>query len=529
MADAPKNKISGGFMEFCKENIHTCVRKASKYSQLTVDDDFNIPDYKDDIDRIIATSSHVLMGEVAAEDGKVRVNGTVCFKTLYKTVGEASGIEVYEGEIPFEDLVNVDGVCRTDFAESKCKIEDITVSMINSRKIEVRGLIGNAVTVYEDKDTECAIDLIGGQGIECLYKDASFTDLVISKNDIFKIKEELEIQDNKPNIREIVWHSVELRNSSVKALDDKISIRGELEIFVIYKGTEEHSSLQYLLSVRSIVKELDCQGAKEGMMMETMCELGKGEVSCRQDKDGEDRIIAVDYNVNMNIKMYEDKEYHLLNDLFSPTVNINPICEELKFENLIMRNSAKEKLTHRQKIGMDKEKVLSISYAFGSVDVDDIDVREDSIIVNGVVKVCVLYVAAGDEPLSSKLFDIPFEYVVDTVSLPATASVRITPSLDMLSASLLGSEEMEIKAQVNLGISIFVSEKADVIVDMEVSDIDYDKKAAMPGIVGYIVKEGDTIWSIARKYYATTESIRCINSLDTDDIKAGDRLLIVKS
>lgn len=137
--------------------------------------------------------------------------------------------------------------------------------------------------------------------------------------------------------------------------------------------------------------------------------------------------------------------------------------------------------------------------------------------------------AAGEDPLSAKQFDIPFEYEVDTVALPQEASVRVVSSLDMLSANLVNSEEIEIKAQANLGISIFVSEKTDVILDMKVSDIDYSKKAAVPGIVGYIVKEGDTIWSIARKYYATTEAIRTVNKLESDDIKAGDRLIIVKS
>lgn len=376
-------------MEFCKNDIHTYVLKSSKYSQLTVDDDFNIPDYKEDIEKIIASNGHVLCDEISTEDGKVKVSGTVFFKTIYKTVAEAPGIEVYEGEIPFEDYVNVDGISRANHGESKCRLEDITVSMINSRKIEVRGLIGNGVSVYEDTEIDCATDLIGGQGIECLYKDLAFTDLVISKNDMFKVREELLIQDNKPNIKEIVWSSVELRNPFVKALDDKLSVRGELEIFVIYKGTEEHSSLQYMFSVRSIYKELECQGAKEGMIMETECELGKGEVTGKQDKDGEDRIISVDYSVNMNIKLYEDKSYHLLCDMYSPSVDIEAVKGELSYENLVMRNMAKAKINHRQKLGNEHEKLLSICHVYGNVDVDDIEVKGNSVRINGVVKVTV--------------------------------------------------------------------------------------------------------------------------------------------
>jgi LysM repeat protein len=118
---------------------------------------------------------------------------------------------------------------------------------------------------------------------------------------------------------------------------------------------------------------------------------------------------------------------------------------------------------------------------------------------------------------------------VDSVPLSKNDSVRIVPGIDQLSATLLNSEEIEIKAQVNLAISIFTKREASVIVDMKVEPIDYTRKAAMPGIVGYVAASGDTIWSIARKYYTTTESIREINHLENDIIKEGDRLIIVKS
>jgi LysM repeat protein len=62
-----------------------------------------------------------------------------------------------------------------------------------------------------------------------------------------------------------------------------------------------------------------------------------------------------------------------------------------------------------------------------------------------------------------------------------------------------------------------------------VEPLDMEKKAASPGMVGYVVGKGDTLWSIARRYYATTDSIRRINELSDDDIKEGDRLLIMKS
>lgn len=516
-------------MELSRKDIHTSILMSSKYSQITIDDDFNIPDAKEDIDKIIAKNGYIVVEEISPEEGRVRVTGSVCFNVLYKTAGDKPDIEVYEGEIPFEDLVNVDGVTHMNTACCQCILEDITVTMINSRKLEVRGLIGNDVSVYEDNKINAAVDLENGQGIECQYKNALITETAISKHDVFKIKEEVDIPQNKPNIREILWSSVELRNIETKAVGDKIYVRGEVEIFAIYKGQEEHLPIQYLFSARTISKELECAGANEDMILEAECKMGKGDVSVRQDADGEDRVIGVDYNVDMEIKMYEDKEIRLLSDLYSPQAEIEPETESFSYENLLMRNLAKAKINHRKRIAGDEAKLLQICHIYGSVEIDDIDIQANQVAVSGIVKTCILYISADDEPMNCMEVEIPFNYDVETMSLSKEDAVRIVPGLDQLGATLLNSEEVEIKAQVNLGISIFSHTSTDVITDMKVSPIDYEKKAKMPGIVGYIVKNGDTLWSIARKYYATTDSIREVNNLESDYVQEGDRLIIVKS
>lgn len=50
----------------------------------------------------------------------------------------------------------------------------------------------------------------------------------------------------------------------------------------------------------------------------------------------------------------------------------------------------------------------------------------------------------------------------------------------------------------------------------------------MPGIVGYIVQPGDSLWKIAKKFHTTVETIMTTNGLTDSLIKPGDRLLLVK-
>lgn len=516
-------------MDFNRKEINTSVLRASKQAELTVDDDFNIPDSKDDIDKVIAKNGYIVIEEVGCEDGKIRVVGTLYFSMLYKTLGKKSDIEVLEGDILFEQAITLDGVSRSYQAECYAKLEDLTIAIINSRKVEVRCLIANSVSAYQDVRLSVACDLENGQGIECLYRDGTITNTVVSKHDVFKIREEVEIPQSKPNIKEILWSFVELKNMDIRPMKDKLNVRGEVEIFAIYRGQEEHLPIQYLFSARSIMKEIDCQGAQEGMLLETICTLGKGEVSIRGDKDSEERIIGIDYGVDMNIKLYQDQQIRLISDLYSPNVEIIPKKETIICDNLLMRNMAKAKLSHRQTLRDENSKILQVCHVYGNVWIDDVEINQDSVKVDGVVKASVLYISAEEEPMSCMDIDVPFSYTADTVPLSKEDSVRIYPCIDQLTANLANSQEIELKGMVGLGMSIFAKNKIEAITDMQLEPIDTAKKATMPGIVGYVVKKGDTLWSVARKYYATTESIKEINGLESDYLNEGDKIIVVKS
>ena len=50
----------------------------------------------------------------------------------------------------------------------------------------------------------------------------------------------------------------------------------------------------------------------------------------------------------------------------------------------------------------------------------------------------------------------------------------------------------------------------------------------MPGITVYIVKAGDTLWDIAKKFYTTVDEISGVNSLTEKEVKPGQSLILVR-
>ena len=67
-----------------------------------------------------------------------------------------------------------------------------------------------------------------------------------------------------------------------------------------------------------------------------------------------------------------------------------------------------------------------------------------------------------------------------------------------------------------------------IISKVEEKPLDRQKIQEMPGITVYIVKTGDTLWDIAKRFYTTVEEICGLNELETDEVQPGYPLLLVK-
>ena len=93
---------------------------------------------------------------------------------------------------------------------------------------------------------------------------------------------------------------------------------------------------------------------------------------------------------------------------------------------------------------------------------------------------------------------------------------------------MMGGDSVEIRASVALDILVMQPVCETVITDVEEQPLDLKKLQEMPGIVGYIVQPGDSLWKIAKKFHTTVESIMAMNDLTDDVIHPGTRLILVK-
>ena len=139
-----------------------------------------------------------------------------------------------------------------------------------------------------------------------------------------------------------------------------------------------------------------------------------------------------------------------------------------------------------------------------------------------------LYVREDDQmPFGVWQGMVPFTYLLENGGGEPEAE-ELDWTVEQLSVGLMGNGEVEVKAV--LAFNCFQKEPVMVqnIESAKFTPMSTEELENRPGIVGYFVKNGDTLWNLAKKYNTTVENIKEVNHMKKEDVNKGDKILIFK-
>ena len=191
-------------MELVRKNIHMSRQKARALWQMTLNDDYNVPDAQAPVQQLIMQQGTVEIGECKAEKDRVKLRGSLNVSVLY---GEGSP-EHAPGSImcrlPFEEQVHMEGIEEGEAVQVKWALEDVHVSLVHSRKLSIKALITFVLTAEELADEEMAVAVPEGMDVETRMQQVSVAGLAARKRDTCSITDEVILPINQPNIYKIL-------------------------------------------------------------------------------------------------------------------------------------------------------------------------------------------------------------------------------------------------------------------------------------------------------------------------------------
>ncbi|MDD6231695.1 SPOCS domain-containing protein [Frisingicoccus sp.] len=517
-------------MNLSKTYIQVPTYKHAVSFQVTLDNDFNVPDARPDMERIIQEKGTLNIRDIKPMRDKCVVRGELNFGVLY--MGDDGGVQLQsiEGAIPFEETVNMDGLQEMDQVYIRWDMEDLRTGMINSRKISIRSIIVMHMTAMRFGDEEVAAWMENREDLWVQNKSIHASLCCIRQKDQLRIREESILPSNRPNMMEIIWHQENLENMDIKLQDGGILIRGQLSVFLLYRDEVLENPVNDVELAVPVEGKLDMPEVIQEMIPDIKVHIDHLNLDIRSDKDGEARVVGVETVLAAEINIYKEETLKLLQDIYSPKVTLIPEGKTIQIDNLILKNQSRCLVREKVRLASENAPMMQICHTHANVKIDQTEMTSEGILVEGVVYIGILYVSSDDrKPVNSSKAVLPFSYTVEAKDISEKDSYDIYPSLEQLNASMTDNNEIEVKMIISLDTSVFKSLEIPVVNDVHEEPLDFEKIEAMPGITGHVVSEGDSIWNLAKRYYASPEDIRELNDLKGDELLAGQPLLIMKN
>lgn len=514
-------------MELKKKSIRMCRLKKKMISQITMDDDFIVPDVKPDIEKIVLDDGDVEIEEIKRLTEKAEIRGKLAYRMLYYP-GEDGQLQAMKGSIPFDEYLNIPELEDKDYLQAEAEIEDLTIELIHSRKINVKAIITFRLTVEGIDEQTAVTEIEDGEPVEMLMRAVRAAQAAVCQKDTYRIKEELEIGSSQPDIEELLWSQCRLRNVQTKPLDGALSIQGVMAVFCVYRGPEPHIPPQWIEREVAFSGTMDIPDVTEDMYPEIGVRLSHCQLEEQPDFDGENRNISLDAVLELDIKLYEEETLQIVSDVYSPAKDLEPEYLSAEVEEILVKNSSRTKITDKIKSNTG-DNLLQICHVDGSVKLDDIKVVDGGLNLEGALCLKILFMTDSDtHPLQSMKGVIPFQYKVEAKGINDQSVYQLNTGLEQLGAVMMGGGEVEVKAVILFDLLARKKFNEQMITGVMEQPVDLEAVQKLPGIAIYVARPEDTLWKIAKKFHTTVDSLRSVNNLSEEPLSPGKRLLVLK-
>lgn len=512
-------------MEIERRSVHKSVAPSASNLGFVTEEDYNLPEYKPDIVNVLKCRGTVEVGDVALEDNTWTIQGKIYFEIMYH--GEGGKIDVLQGNIPFQERTTAESGSQKDNMFLKTEVEDMGVVVINSRKLSLRSICSLQMISMSREEMELPIAPVVEEDEQILLEEKNVLKLLEQRKDRVRFRQELTLPKEKPNIQNIIWKEVHLEQSNIRQSGDGLEISGMVSIFALYQTGKDQSYVWYETSV-PVSEHVPCDVPKTGgfyqlkpMGVQTLLEV-------REDLDGEPRILHAECSMEVKISVWQEEEMELLKDAYSLSKELQIHCHEEELWQIAMKNETMLPLEEELHLQNGKE-AMYLCNTESVLKSITTKWKEDRIVITGEWEIEVLYVTTEENaPFACSKMTVPFQGEMESGRIDPGDYLDVDASMYRLQCTLGDSGRLLLRGEIMVMLMAFHKETILLPDNVTEEEPDIDALQEQPGMIGYVVQDGDRLWDIAKKFHTTKQELMVTNDLEQEGLRKGQKILVMK-
>ena len=480
-----------------------------------VDGDITLPEYCPDILRILKCGMEPSIHAVQSVGERVSIDGSARITVLY--AAEDGTLQSFEQSYPFSRSADAAGLCEQCAVTAGARAEYANARAVSPRRLDIHGTLTISLQARRRRETAVLTGITGG-GMQALTEPVSLSSLEALHALSFPLSEVIEIDAGAPSIDQVLLRRAAAVTTEVKAIKNKLLVKGSLELRVAYRSRGLKEPVQVLHSM-PISQIIEAPGVSEATANTLRLRVNALDAVPKADSSGEARLLEITARVGAEVRAYAPAELPIVKDAYSTQCGVT--LENRRLETRRLLESFRESFAARESFDIPG-KILGLQLLTGELLPCEIAVKDGAVVAAGRMKAHAVYTdGEGRAATIEKELTYSFRRAVKKNAPGVVAEVE----LELLSVQgSVSGDALEVRAEIAVCGDMFIAESRSVV-----ESCAHDECEAPPRrspLTIYFACEGESLWEIAKRYRTTVDAVCRENELTDNTACAGQMLLI---
>lgn len=503
-------------VETSREKININKKIVERKEVVFVEGDMIIPDAKPDILKPISLSGIPTIYKKEALEGRVRIDGNINTYIMYSAAGEQLETRGINTSLDFSETLEIKQAVEGANLNLETKVNSIECKVVNERKINIRAALEIKVQMSTSEEIEIINNVNEEGNLQVLKDTLEINSLIGTGSTRVYGKEALQI-DTTDSLAEILKASVTLLDKDTKISYNKVLAKTDAEVKLLY--LTEENNIKLVVGKVPIVGFVDLPDVTENSICEVNYEIKN---LILKPNNVEEHSVYVELETEINCLAYEAKQVNVVRDLYSPYESLNITTKQVNAvslkKNIVEKNVIHESVAIEH---LENKKIL---------DVEATPIVKNETIKNSNLRYeCEMnlrFVLQDTTSLDIEIKEekIDFNFATNILESKETVSTNVELQVGEQDFTIGTNNQVDCNMEVTFAIGLEKVSTLQVIDEVEATG---ERPVQDYSVIIYIVKAGDTLWKIAKKFGGTVKDIVRVNEIeDENSISVGQKIFI---
>lgn len=487
----------------------------TKTKTMMVEGDMIVPDVKPDILNTIDSVGNICVYKKEMLEGKVKIDGGINVYMIYLADGEEDTTRGLNTTLDFTQMMEVEGCTSEMNAINHMQIKNIECKVLNGRKINIKVEVETQLQVYSNETIEILQEINNVPNVQTLNSNVSMNTLVGCGSTKTSAKDTV-AYDEADSLAEILKAQVSICNQESKISYNKVLLKADVNTKIMY--LTEEGDIKIINSSIPVMGFVDMPDVAEDNLINSNYEVRNMII---KPTSGEGHTISIEIEVEISCRAYGNTSVDLIQDMYSTEEDIHFTMKTIETErnkrNITELCNIEEKIVIPE-IGNNQIYDVGITPI-----INNVNVLNKRMVYEGELCLDFIFASNTTTGLNTKRYVVPFNFeVADDEIHP---DKKMNTQIECVSDDFIIQSDGAIDCRVNLAFHVAMSDTTQINVIDEIK-IEQNRDREDYSMIIYVVKPGDTLWNIAKRYRTTVECIMEMNELEEDKIMPGEKLYI---